>query len=214
MNNDIISIISRISSFSVIIPLFIGLIIRKQMESTLKPVIFLILISLITELISLILLYNYINNMFVFNIYGIIEVILLIEFYKRFLNQFFQSKVHLILIALFTLLFVYNTFLSHKFKNIDIISTSIESIIFILYALISFYFILKNLVFENLYHTPFFWINTAFLLYFSGNLFLFTFSSYLENHESTYVKLYLIHSILNILTYILISIGFWKIKKH
>jgi hypothetical protein len=158
--------------------------------------------------------YYNINNMFIFNIYGIIEAILLIEFYKRFLNQFFQSKVHLILITLFTLLFIYNTFLSHKFKNIDNISTSIESIIFILYALISFYFILKNLVFENLYHTPFFWINTAILLYFSGNLFLFTFSSYLESHESTYLKLYLIHSNLNILTYILFSIGFWKIKKH
>lgn len=214
MNQQLIAIISTLSSLSVLIPLVFALFHFKKAGYLFKPIIFLLLISLIIEVINIVMVYNNINNMLVFNIYGLLEALLITEFYKRFFNQFHQSIIHLILMSLFTVLFIYNTFLSHKLKNIDNISTSFESITFILYPLISFYLILKNLIFENLFKTPFFWFNTAILFYFSGNLFLFTFSSYLEQHESTYIKLYLIHSFLNVLNYLLFTIGFWKIRKH
>ena len=172
MNLQLIVKINTLSSLTVLIPLALGFICFKKVGNLYKPIIFILLISFVTEIINTILVHSNINNMLVFNIYGLIEALLITEFYKRFLNQFHRSTIHLILMILFTVLFIYNAFLSHKLKNIDNISTSIESITFILYPLISFYLILKNLVFENLFKTPFFWFNTAILFYFSGNLFL------------------------------------------
>jgi hypothetical protein len=70
---------------------------------------------------------------------------------------------------------------------------------------------MKRLMYPNLLNTSFFWINIAILIYFAGNLFLFLFSNHLQkNNWEQYLAVYNIHSVTNIMYYILISIGFWK----
>jgi hypothetical protein len=152
--------------------------------------------------------------MAVFNLFTLIEFSFIISFFKIFFDQFNRSIFHYILLAIFFTVVIYTSFISDALKLMDNLSVSIESIIFIIYSLFSFYTIMKNLIYDNLLATPFFWINSAILIYFSGNLFLFAFSNHLQKHDgNTNLQLSVIHSIFNILYYITLTIGFWKARK-
>jgi len=96
-------------------------------------------------------------------------------------------------------------------SSMDDIFLTTESILFMIYSLFAFFHLLQNPVYDNVLAAPLFWFNTAILTYFSGNLFLFVFSNYLENHfAKVSPALWGIHSLLNIVFYFLISTGFWK----
>jgi hypothetical protein len=81
-------------------------------------------------------------------------------------------------------------------------------------SFLTFNFIIKDQKYNNILTAPIFWINSAFLFYFGGNMFLHLFSDYLQEHAlSTFYELWgLWHSSLNIIFYTLISIGFWKTR--
>ncbi len=215
MNSDQLILFGRISTFSVIIPTLFGLYSKIYQNRNASSIFYLQCFSLIIELISFYFAYKNINNIVILNLYTFFEFFFIILFYKRFFDDFKPSSIHVALIAFFFFLVLTTSFFLNNIKIIDNLSISIEAIIIILYSLSFFYFVMKNLTYNDLLSTPYFWINIAFLIYFSGNLFLFVFSSYLQKHDqsSTYIHLYIIHSILNLLYYIIISIGFWKARK-
>ncbi|MBN8694686.1 MAG: hypothetical protein J0L69_15940 [Bacteroidetes bacterium] len=73
---------------------------------------------------------------------------------------------------------------------------------------------MSRMLFDKLLDAPFFWINIAVLFYFSGSLFLFLFGNYLISQgNKTYMEMYKIHTFVNAVWYLFISIGFWKVKK-
>lgn len=214
MNYDQFLLFARISSFLVVLPLVIGLYYKIITRELYRPIFILQVVNLITELISSYLANKSINNIVVLNLFTFFEFFLVILFYKKFFDQFRKFNFHLILVILFLGLFIFTTFLAGNLKLIDNLSVSVESIILIAYSLSAFFMLMKSLMYENLLSTGFFWINVSILMYFSGNLFLFIFSRYLQkNDQSVYINLYTIHSILNTLYYIIISIGFWKARK-
>ncbi len=95
----------------------------------------------------------------------------------------------------------------------DNFATSTESIILSLYALGSFLFVMRKLIFNNLLSEPFFWINSGVLFYFSGNLLVYVFSNYLVSsglYNDSHI--WSITPILSIFFNILLSIGFWKTR--
>jgi len=143
-------------------------------------------------------------------IQGIAEVILL----SLFFSQVFSSSKITLLIKLFVYVFfgiaAFDLYLN-GFNSIDNISLTAECILLMIYSLFAFFHLLQNPVYDNILSAPLFWFNTAILTYFSGNLFLFVFSNYLENHfAKVSPALWGIHSLLNIVFYFLISTGFWK----
>ena len=95
----------------------------------------------------------------------------------------------------------------------DNFSASVEAILLSVYALVSFLFIMRKLLFENILSEPFFWINSGVLFYFSGSLLVFAFSNYFLTFEpSNQYVLWSIPQFLNIFYNILICIGFWKAR--
>ena len=215
MHSDQIISLSRLSSYFVIVPIIFGLISKINTNKDFIQIFYLLVFTLLIEIISTLLANRDINNIFVINSFTFFEFLFVVLFYKRFFDAFKKTHFHFILIALFLCLVIFTTFLANNIKLIDNFSVSIEAIILIVYALLAFFIIMKKMVYEDVLSTPFFWINSAVLIYFSGNLFLFIFSTYLQNHNesSVYLKLYIIHSILNILYYLILSIAFWKARK-
>jgi len=124
-----------------------------------------------------------------------------------------SSKIK-ILIKVFFILFLgiagYDLYLN-GLNSMDNLSLTTESVLLMLYSLIAFFHLIQNPVYPNILKAPLFWFNTAILLYFSGNLFLFVFSNYLQSHYAKVSPaLWGIHSLLNIVFYFLIRLGFWK----
>ena len=200
------------SALIVLVPLTFGYSKRRHLAREFKPFFYLLLISLVVDVSCIILGAKGVNNMFLMNAFLPIEFLFIVVFYKRFFDSFLKSIIHYLVLFLFFILLSFEAFVM-RINGTFNYSNSVEFIILIIYSLISFLFIMKNLVYNNLLETPFFWINSSVLIYFSGNLFLFIFSRYVQTHyRSDFKSLFAIHSILHIIYYSLISVGFWKAK--
>lgn len=207
-------ILQYISSFFVLVPLLLGIIQRSYINKNTLPVFLLLVITFFIELLNVFFASHGISNTTIFNIYTPLEYILFILFYKSFFDTIKKSSVHYILILFFILITIFDILYANDTLMINNFSLSIESITFILYSLLAFFFIMKRLMYQDILSTSFFWINIAVLIYFAGNLFLFLFSNILiQNNRKQYIAVYNIHSVTNIIYYILISIGFWKSAK-
>lgn len=212
--NTLSLLLQYISAYSVIVPIILCVIWRKALSKEMLVIFVLLFVSLTIDVACIILGHLKINNMFLMTVFTVIEFISLIFFYKLFFDKISKSIIHYIIGACFLVYIILDEIVFNDVTLFDSVSVSIESVIIILYSLISFYFIIKNIMYEDLLAEPFFWINTALLIYFSGNLFLFSFSKYLQNHHAKdFLNFYVIHSVLHIIYYSLISLGFWKAKR-
>jgi hypothetical protein len=211
LDTDIYSLLSTFSMYSVIIPLTIGLFRRKYFNSGEKILLYLVGLSALADFGGSILQMQNINNMYVFHIYTVIEFSVISLFYIKIIPNRRLTYFVIALMSLFLCVAVYD-YINNK-DQMDDLSTSTESIIVIFYAVLGFSSLLRNPVQSRVIAIPLFWLNTALLLYFAGNLFLFIFSNYMQQHyKGEFRELWGIHSIMSILFYLLMSTGFWKTK--
>lgn len=208
------SLILYFVSFMMLIPIFIGFGKSIYKSADYKSVFWLLIISLGIEIITLILMKRNINTLGVFNCFTILEFVFLSSFYSNFTNSVKKTYFNKIVLLIFLVISVIDLFFINGFKRVNTLTVSIESITLIVYSLISFYLIMSRMLFDKLLDAPFFWINIAVLFYFSGSLFLFLFGNYLISQgNKTYMEMYKIHTFVNAVWYLFISIGFWKVKK-
>ena len=211
INTFYTSLAAASTTFSAL-PFVVGLICIKHIKEYLIPLFLIVVVSLITDVINYILINSHINNLYVFHIFTFIEFTLICFFYKIFFSKYFNSVYLLLFIPGFLIVALID-YKINGLRSMDNFSSSVESILLSLFALFSFFFVMQKMIFENILSTPFFWINSGILLYFSGNLLYFTFSNYLHTTESSnHLAVWMISSFLNIFYNILISIGFWKAK--
>jgi hypothetical protein len=209
ISSDSYSVLESISEFIGLLPLTIGLIKFRDLHRNLYPILVLVLIGLLTDLINHKLAVENKNNAFVFHLYTLLEFSFVILFYYCF----YDRKSILLLIPLFLAIGL----IDYKFNGLshfDNYATGSEAIIISTLSLWSFYYIISNMVFQNLMSESFFWMNCAILFYFGGNMILFVFSDYiLEKEDIQHMALWGIHSVLNIIYNIVLAIGFWKTRR-
>lgn len=214
LTNTFYSYFGLFTSYFCLLPLLIGLINFKYLGASLKPVILLLIFILITEIISSSLSDRGINTYPVIRMYTIIEFCCLFVFYKRFFDAHVKIKFLKIVVPAFLLAAAADVFVLNSINSSDTLASSVEGVCIITFSVSAFYLIMKKMLYSNLLDEPFFWINSAYLIYFSGTLFLFIFLNYIvKNHIENYSKIYIINSILNLVNYSLITIGFWKTRK-
>lgn len=209
------SALTYISSAFAFFPFFQGILKRRKLVIELKLIWILILLSIFTDLLcGVFSLKLNVSNLILLNIYIVLETILLLVIYFIIIKSHIWKLIIPILIGFF--IFYTLCFLNFKnIKTLDSILLTSESLSVTTLSIIYFHNLLKYHEHKNILSFPFFWINTAVMFYFVGNLFLHLFSSYLQEHAlfAFYELWGLWHSLLNILFYSLISIGFWQIKQ-
>lgn len=156
--------------------------------------------------------YGY-SNLYIYHYFTVIEFAFISLFYALFFKNYFNPILIYSLIPVF-LVVAFMDYKLNGLNSMDNFSTSVESIIVVFYSLFFFYYVLKNLVFENLLSTTVFWLNTAILFYFSGNMILFVFSNHMaQTDNKKYIILWaVIHTFFNVLYNTLLSLGFWKAR--
>jgi hypothetical protein len=202
-----------ISALAVLIPLVFAFINFKHIRDYTWPLFIYFIASFIIEII--------INIQFAFLLkielagftYTLLECTLISLFYYRFLRQDLKAGIIKIITALFIVASLVGVYV-FDLQKADFYARAVESFIFTTYCLFLYYYVLKNLVFDSLLDSPIFWINTAILLYFSGNLIIFIFSEYIARHQTdSYMLLWQsIHTFFNVSMNILFGIGFWKLR--
>ena len=208
-----IKLLALTSSFFAFIPFVLALIRKKYLTKDLKIIWLFLTIGLITDLASEILTFYFkLSNLEIYNIYIILETLLISFFYYLILPNKISRFLIFSIILFFLIYSIYNVSFNPA-KSLDGIILTIESTSIILFSVITFNEFLKNSIYSNILASPIFWINSGFLIFFSGNLFLHIFSNFLQVYElNAFFELWVFHSVFNIILYILISIGFWKSK--
>ena len=202
------------TTFICVIPICIGILNFRKLPPILKPVLTLLFIVFITECLNKILSY-YIDSTYpITRTYTLLEFICLTLFYKLFFKDHVKPYVFYLALVAFTLVALADAFLINSIYRSDTIASATEGIMVLCYSLGAFYLIMRKMLYEDVLKAPFFWINSAYLIYFSGTLFLFVFLNYIIKSQPNYFyQLYFINSLLNLVSYTLISIGFWKTRK-
>jgi hypothetical protein len=76
------------------------------------------------------------------------------------------------------------------------------------YAVYYFFMLMKEMPTFELHKLPMFWINSAFILYFAGNLFLFVFTDYLVEVLNNNLMLYwTFHNVLSVIEILLLIVA-------
>lgn len=210
---DLCEKILEVFSYIPFLTLGIGFLCIKYMKGYMVPIFILVLGSVVTDIINLVLVKNHINNFYVFHLYTVFEFTAVLLFYVLF----YKGQIRFYSLFLFLLpVFYAICYFDYKIEGtdkIDGMAVAIESIIFTALALLSFYLIFKKLLFNDLLSSAFFYVNFGLLLYFLGNLILFTFSTYILTKESeNYLYLWIGHDVLNIAFNVLTGIAFWKLR--
>lgn len=189
---------------------FIGFIRFKSLGNDQLILLLLLAISVAVELVGRILWKFSLGNLFLYHFYSIAEFTLLGTLYKRNLTGVVKSVYSTSIIALFIIFAVVNTIFFQRLKEFNSNVTFAESLLLIVWALLYFYKLLRDMEHRQLQRVPMFWINMSVLTYFSGAFLLF----HVANELFTFPKeeiaiLWGTHALFNIVHYFLYGIALW-----
>ena len=139
-------------------------------------------------------------------IFLVLEFILICFFYKTIFKSIRIKKTLTILPLLFIVFCLYNYIKSSK-TEFDFAPLVTECLFFTVVILYYFYERIMYNFTIPLYQLPSFWISVAFLIYFSGNFFLFLFSKIIENEPGFADQYTLIYSSITIIKNIFLCIA-------
>lgn len=143
----------------------------------------------------------------------IIEFILLLQYYSHIIININLKRSFVIFSLSFFSYSIYDYITSEE-KIISFLPLAIECFVFISLIIYFFYEKLKFISNTPIYSTMYFWISTAFLIYFSGNFFLFLYSkTAVKNND--FKELYnMIYITFVIIKNITLSVGIFVFKEN
>lgn len=211
---NVFNLLTEISRYSVLIPIIASLIKIKALNKTLRALLFYLMACLLAEVLSFILFEEEKKVNIVFNCFTVLEgIIICYIYYIELLESKFRA---LALFALGFLLFSASYFfvVKHLLTERDNTVSTVEAVLIVILSGLYFYKLTLDNRFPKLETYYFYWINFAFLLYFGGAFLLFMNTDFIEKSSPTTVyTLWGLHQALNIISYILLSVGIWKLKQ-
>jgi len=144
--------------------------------------------------ISSILIFGYsnyladkaVNNSFLYHIFSILELAILLQYFKKLVVTSLVKKVINGIIITFLILSIFNIIFLEKSNSLNSNTQSIEFLLLIIFCFIYYSNLSKtdNILF--FYKQPAFWIVTGFFIYFSSTIILFSFYKYAARIDETF----------------------------
>lgn len=141
---------------------------------------------------------NPLKNLDTKRIFLLLEFIFLNYYFSFLIKNKYKFLVSFSSVFLFILysFYDYNNSLKGTFSFIPLV---IECFYFLLLIIYFFYETIKYNISKPLYNSTSFWISVGFLIYFSGNFFLFLFSSQLSSNPQFRTSFTLIYNVVTII---------------
>lgn len=204
-----------IASFALIVPILMGIMnVKRLKESPLMIVFVYCLIYSVFEIIGWYYALNHLQNHFLFNLVSYFDILVWGLLYYLLLDKLIIKRIIIFLVMITLILIFWSHFgTGRDFNRMDSFALSIGSISLMAMSLLFFYQLLNNLDIKNIFIYPFFWINVAVLIYFSGSFFSFIFAEYIAFSPDKSVTRYMgISAILLFFHRIFLAIGLWFSK--
>lgn len=209
------SFLTRYVAYIIPIPLFIGIQKRRILIKELKIIFFFICNSVVFEVISKVMAMNKIPNLYLFHLYVLIEFLFISWFYQELFKRYIPQKIIPFIYLFFVIFSLIDTFVWHNPFTFNSYAKTLECVIIVSYTVFYLYKTFNEFQDQDPSDTPVFWINAGFLFYFSGCLFLFTFSNFiLTQGKPMGMVVWAVHAFFIIVMYSLISVGLWKSKSQ
>ena len=203
------------SFLSILLPLAAGWRRYRQLPPSLQNIFWFCVGAFLLDACSRILWLLSIPNLFFGHISTLVEFLFLTNAFRLTFGNFISSRLMYAVMAIFSLLAIANSTFLQDFQLNNSYIKILESAILILLSLTYYYKLILEMKVFHLERHPFFWINTAILIYFSSSLFVFIYSNYLlyYSHQAG-IQIWFIHSLFFILFNCILSIGLWIVPKN
>jgi hypothetical protein len=173
-----------------------------------------IAITIIVEGVSRYMADKKMNNLPLFHLNSILELACLSMMFYYLVNSPLIKKSIVGIILGFATFAIVNALFFQDIYTFNSYPRIAVCLLLIIYCIIFFIQTLNELTVVRLETYGIFWIVLGTLIYFAGNMFLFTFFEYLLRVSKEYgFQLWNIHSILNIIFNSLLALGIWLDRK-
>ena len=201
-------VIAYISIASVLIPLCISVVHGKTMPDDLKPLRWILLISLTCDALAFFLVRYSINTHWIGNVYLICQFSILVWIFRK---HFQSKKIADIFHVLFLVFCIINISFFQGPWLFNSVSNAVASLILIGFCIFYLYRLLNDLPIVHIQNFPMLWITFAILTYYGGNFFLFLVKNYLTYGDSgSHKMMWILHNLLNIAKNILFAVALWQ----
>ncbi|MEA5461029.1 hypothetical protein VB796_18350 [Arcicella sp. LKC2W] len=208
---EIATFIVKNVSWFVPIPLLVGIFRRKYLVRELLIIFLYLCNGVLFELISRTMAYYSIPNLYLFHIYVLMEFLFISWFYYEIFKRYISPKIIPTIFIFFTIFSLIDSFFLHNTLTFNSYAKTAECLIIVGYTAFYLYKTFDEFQDQDPSDTPVFWINAGFLFYFSGCLFLFTFSNFiLTQGKPMGMITWALHAFFIVIMYSLISIGLWR----
>lgn len=199
----------------IIAPFLLSVVRYNRLSKALKIMTWYLMLSVLTQAVSLLLWTKSINNLPLLHVFTVLEFILLFTYFS------FQSRPILtrfwfyLILVLFLLFALLDALVLEDLQSFNIYTRSLEAFIFIGYSV---HWFIRSLTIESKVtfseQNALKYMNAGFFIYFSGSLILFAFSNYI-NHlgRPLLMNIWTLHTLLLIVLYLFILTGFCKISR-
>jgi len=198
---------------TVLVPLVIGTIHFSKLSKSLRFIYWFVLFGTVTELVNRLFIYELgiKNTMPLGHFYIAVSFIFAGIFYAHELQGFIHKRIVYIVLIVFELFCLHNAIFFQSHLAFPSIPGAVSSLLLVLFSIMLFTKIMVEGKIKVLTRSPVVWVNTAMLIYYTGNFFyniLYNMSlSYSVEFSLITIKF---SSIFMAVFYILISVGFWK----
>ncbi|HYF33351.1 MAG TPA: hypothetical protein VD993_19635 [Chitinophagaceae bacterium] len=208
-------LVFEVAPYATLPAIIIGLVKFRTFPVALKVITIHVLIAGLVDLAGTLLWHYRINNLFLLHIYTIEECGLILLFYSYLLSDTVPRRIFLYVFLGFMVFSIANSIFLQPLTRNNTYARSIEAAIIICCAVLFFYKMLSESRLKAPGQSPYFWINTGLLIYFSGSLVLFTLSNYIRGPQYRQLRLdiWTLHAFFAILLYLFIAIGLWKHRR-
>ncbi|MCU0471226.1 MAG: hypothetical protein MUF58_21820 [Arcicella sp.] len=211
-----ISFITYVASLSLIIPILVGIIRFKDLQSNMLMSIFVYLcLYAIFEIVAWYYVINGWQNHFLGNTVTYLDILFWSYYYHNLLDSQWFKKIVIAFCIVSTVIVGFSHFAIDKdYNRLNSIGLSIQNLTIISYALLFFFQLINNLNVRYLSLYPHFWIGIAVLIYFSIVFFVEIFAEYITfNRDKEFAHAYWeIKEYLTFFHRIILAIGLWFSK--
>lgn len=202
---------------SILIPIGVAASKRKYADRALKIIWYYLLLDSVVNVLAVVLANHEINNLPVLHVFTIFEFVLMSYFYLSVLKEETAGRIIKYLLILFPVFCILNFLFFQSIYQFNTYARPVEALIIMGCSLA--YFGQSNDAETRWLLNPINWINTGILLYFSGALFIFSFSNLTvnelsEKYHAINILMWNIHATLLLIMYLLIAFGFSKCRKQ
>lgn len=200
--------ITLLSVASVLIPLAIALLQWKKMSKQLSPLRWLLVASLLSDILMYITALTFRNSYPVGNAYLFIQFSILVYIFSFYYEN---KKIILTLYFVYIILYVVDIIFFESFLRFASNVNALSNLILIILSFHYLYNLLKEPPVVHILKLPMLWLIFAVLIYSGGTLFVFLANNYLlTNLNSSQNTMWILHNAFNIIKNILFAIALWK----